>query len=298
MRLVTRGDLDGLTCAVLITTRENDRRDPARPSAGHHRQDGCPITGDDILANLPYQAGCGKWFDHHLLTESNERPPESFEGRYGLAPSAARVVYEYYIDAAPRAAEVRAAARRDRPPRLRPAHHRRRARPEGLHPARLHPRPAHRAGRVPGLLPEAGRLAQGSKPIEEIMELPEVQERVHADPRAGRRRSARRRSSTLAPRRQRGVHRLPRGEPAARGQPLPRLHAVPAGEHLRCACTGARSREHVAAGGGPLDLQPHQPHQRGQADVPLRRRRPPRRRAPACCRRRTPTRRSPRSSRP
>ncbi|HEY5908702.1 MAG TPA: exopolyphosphatase, partial [Vicinamibacteria bacterium] len=44
---------------------------------------------------------CGKWFDHHLLTESNERPPERFEGRYGLAPSAARVVFEYYIEKNP-----------------------------------------------------------------------------------------------------------------------------------------------------------------------------------------------------
>ena len=62
---------------------------------------GCAITDDDILANLPYQTGCGKWFDHHLLTESNERPPERFDGRYGLAPSAARMVYEYYLGRIP-----------------------------------------------------------------------------------------------------------------------------------------------------------------------------------------------------
>lgn len=96
MRLVTRGDLDGLTCAVLITSCE-----PIDEILLVHPQDitdkRLAIGGKDILANLPYRSGCGKWFDHHLLTESNERPPQHFEGRYGLAPSAARVVYEYYL---------------------------------------------------------------------------------------------------------------------------------------------------------------------------------------------------------
>jgi hypothetical protein len=96
MRLVTRGDLDGLTCAVLITSCE-----PVDEVVLIHPQDitdkRLGITGNDILANLPYHPGCGKWFDHHLLTDSNERPPDVFDGRYGLAPSAARVVYEYYL---------------------------------------------------------------------------------------------------------------------------------------------------------------------------------------------------------
>jgi hypothetical protein len=96
MRLVTRGDLDGLTCAVLITHCERIEEIMLL-----HPQDVTDkkfrATEDDILANLPYQAGCGKWFDHHLLTQSNERPPEKFDGRYALAPSAARVVYEYYV---------------------------------------------------------------------------------------------------------------------------------------------------------------------------------------------------------
>ncbi len=100
MRLVTRGDLDGLTCAVIITSCESiDEIELVHPQDITDRR--LAITEDDILANLPYQKGCGKWFDHHLLTESNQRPPESFDGRYGLAPSAARVVYEYYLDAHP-----------------------------------------------------------------------------------------------------------------------------------------------------------------------------------------------------
>jgi hypothetical protein len=95
MRLVTRGDLDGLTCAVLITTCE-----AIEEIALIHPQDitdkRFAVTEEDVLANLPYHPGCKKWFDHHLLTESNERPPHVFDGRYGLAPSAARMVFEYY----------------------------------------------------------------------------------------------------------------------------------------------------------------------------------------------------------
>jgi hypothetical protein len=101
MRLVTRGDLDGLACAVIITSCEQiDEIQLVHPQDITDRR--LAITKDDILANLPYQSGCGKWFDHHLLTESNERPPENFEGRYGLSPSAARVVYEYYAPKHPR----------------------------------------------------------------------------------------------------------------------------------------------------------------------------------------------------
>ena len=95
MRLVTRGDLDGLTCAVLITSCEDiDEIVLVHPQDITDKR--LHITEDDIIANLPYQTGVGKWFDHHLLTQSNERPPEGFDGRYGLAPSAARMVYEYY----------------------------------------------------------------------------------------------------------------------------------------------------------------------------------------------------------
>src|SRR5687767_7015495 len=96
MRLVTRADLDGLTCAVLITSAE-----PVDTIRLLHPQDitdkKVEITREDVLANLPYHPSCGKWFDHHLLTASNERPPYLFEGRYALAPSAARVVYDHYL---------------------------------------------------------------------------------------------------------------------------------------------------------------------------------------------------------
>jgi len=103
MRLVTRGDLDGLTSAVIITSSE-----AIEEVVLIHPQDitdkKFEVTSRDILANLPYHPKCGKWFDHHLLTQSNERPPEKFEGRYGLAPSAARVVFEYYVEKNPKIA--------------------------------------------------------------------------------------------------------------------------------------------------------------------------------------------------
>jgi nanoRNase/pAp phosphatase (c-di-AMP/oligoRNAs hydrolase) len=100
MRLVTRGDLDGLTSAVIITMKES-----IDDILLVHPQDitdkAVEIRHDDILANVPYDPRCGMWFDHHLLTDSNEKPPEQFEGRYRVAPSAARLVFEYYLDKYP-----------------------------------------------------------------------------------------------------------------------------------------------------------------------------------------------------
>ncbi|HEX7153744.1 MAG TPA: exopolyphosphatase [Thermoanaerobaculia bacterium] len=100
MRLVTRGDLDGLTSAVIITLKE-----PIDELLLVHPQDitdkKVEIRPTDILANVPYHPACGKWFDHHLLTDSNEKPPAEFDGAYGLAASAARLVYRYYLDRHP-----------------------------------------------------------------------------------------------------------------------------------------------------------------------------------------------------
>ena len=100
MRLVTRGDLDGLTSAVILTLEE-----PIDEIVLIHPQEitdrTFEVRGDDILANVPYDSRCGKWFDHHLLTPSNQTPPEHFDGKHALAPSAARLVYEYYMERHP-----------------------------------------------------------------------------------------------------------------------------------------------------------------------------------------------------
>lgn len=100
MRLVTRGDLDGLTSTVIITMKEQvDDLLLVHPQDITDKR--IEIGANDILANLPYDPRCGMWFDHHLLTDSNEKPPAEFKGRYRLAPSAARLVYEHYLELHP-----------------------------------------------------------------------------------------------------------------------------------------------------------------------------------------------------
>ena len=95
MRLVTRGDLDGLTCALFITSCEKvDGIELIHPQEMTDRK--FPVTGNDIIANLPYHPACGKWFDNHLVTDEGLMPKKGFAGKYGNAPSAARIVYEYY----------------------------------------------------------------------------------------------------------------------------------------------------------------------------------------------------------
>ncbi len=95
MRLVTRGDLDGLTCAVLLSL--NEEIDSISLIHPQDISDGrADIRPGDIIANLPYHPGCAMWFDHHLHTATPNIPEEAFRGVFAQAPSAARLVYEYY----------------------------------------------------------------------------------------------------------------------------------------------------------------------------------------------------------
>jgi nanoRNase/pAp phosphatase (c-di-AMP/oligoRNAs hydrolase) len=95
MRLVTRGDLDGVTSAVLITNMEKiDSIELIHPQDITDKK--FEITDNDIMSNLPYHPNCAMWFDHHELTESNEKPSENFKGSHSIAPSTARVIYDYY----------------------------------------------------------------------------------------------------------------------------------------------------------------------------------------------------------
>lgn len=95
MRLVTRADLDGLACALIIAEHEKlDDIVLVHPQEITDKK--ADIRQGDILANLPYHPNCSRWFDHHLLTASNEKPPPVFDGIYRLAPSAAELVWEYY----------------------------------------------------------------------------------------------------------------------------------------------------------------------------------------------------------
>jgi oligoribonuclease NrnB/cAMP/cGMP phosphodiesterase (DHH superfamily) len=95
VRLVTRGDLDGLTCAVLISQNEEiDALSLVHPQ--DITEGRFEVGADDIVANLPYDPRCGIWFDHHMHTATPAAPPPSFKGAFGQAPSAARLVYDYY----------------------------------------------------------------------------------------------------------------------------------------------------------------------------------------------------------
>ncbi len=100
MRLVARPDLDGLTCAVLLSHCETvDSYELVHPQQVRDRE--VVIGENDILVNMPYQPACGMWFDNHLLTDSQSTPPRDYRGRYGQAPSAARLVYEHYAPTHP-----------------------------------------------------------------------------------------------------------------------------------------------------------------------------------------------------
>ncbi len=93
MRLVTRSDFDGLVCAVLL--EEAGIVDAHFFCHPKDLQDGkIPIDKNDVLANAPYVEGCGLWFDHHASNIACA--PEQFEGAACPAPSAARVVWDYY----------------------------------------------------------------------------------------------------------------------------------------------------------------------------------------------------------
>jgi hypothetical protein len=101
MRLVTRADFDGLVCGALLTKFEPiDSYLFVEPK---FMQDGLvEIRAGDIIANLPYHPNCTLWFDHHVTNTTPDfaKPIMLGKGGFRLAPSAARVVYEYYKELA------------------------------------------------------------------------------------------------------------------------------------------------------------------------------------------------------
>ena len=94
MRLVTRSDFDGLVCAVL--SHHIGLISEYKFAHPKDLQDGIVEVGKgDILANVPYVKGCGMWFDHHS-SEHERLQDMDFTGVSKLAPSCARVIWEYY----------------------------------------------------------------------------------------------------------------------------------------------------------------------------------------------------------
>lgn len=95
MRLITRSDFDGLVCAMLF--KKMGMIEEMKFVHPKDVQDGLvEVTSNDILANLPFAPGCGLWFDHHSSELQRMGEPVSYVGETRIAPSAARVVYDYY----------------------------------------------------------------------------------------------------------------------------------------------------------------------------------------------------------
>ncbi|GET39045.1 exopolyphosphatase [Microseira wollei] len=93
-RLVTRSDFDGLACAILL--KELDLIDDIKFVHPKDMQDGkIEVTSRDITTNLPYVEGVGLAFDHHF---SETIRHETIKANHIIdpdSPSAARVVYNY-----------------------------------------------------------------------------------------------------------------------------------------------------------------------------------------------------------
>jgi len=95
MRLVTRSDFDGLICGVLL--KEAGIIDNILFVHPKDVQDGkVEVTADDVLANVPYAKGCGMWFDHHMSELERKAFPADYKGWSSPEKSCARVIYKHY----------------------------------------------------------------------------------------------------------------------------------------------------------------------------------------------------------
>ncbi len=96
-RLVTRSDFDGLACAMMLC--DLDLVDEIKFVHPKDVQDGkIELTKSDITTNLPYDPRVGLAFDHHESEMDRLKAIET-GGKLIIDPharSAARVVYDYY----------------------------------------------------------------------------------------------------------------------------------------------------------------------------------------------------------
>ncbi|MCK8061453.1 MULTISPECIES: exopolyphosphatase [unclassified Fusibacter] len=96
-RLITRSDFDGLVCAVLL--KDMGLIDDIKFVHPKDMQDGIiQVTEFDITTNLPYVSGAYLAFDHHLSETIRNQEVAENHIIDPNAPSAARVVYDYYKD--------------------------------------------------------------------------------------------------------------------------------------------------------------------------------------------------------
>lgn len=94
-RLITRSDMDGLVCAVLL--KELGIIDDISFAHPKDMQDGLVDVDDDVITtNLPYVEGVYMAIDHHASEASRVKGRPENHIIDPKAPSAARVVYDYF----------------------------------------------------------------------------------------------------------------------------------------------------------------------------------------------------------
>jgi hypothetical protein len=91
-RIVTRPDFDGVICAVLLKKALGESIPVAWTQPADVQGGIFTLHPQDVVANLPLTGKVGLWFDHHV-SNTTDIP---FTGAYCIAPSAARVVYDYF----------------------------------------------------------------------------------------------------------------------------------------------------------------------------------------------------------
>jgi oligoribonuclease NrnB/cAMP/cGMP phosphodiesterase (DHH superfamily) len=96
VRLLTRSDFDGSVCAAIL--QELEIVDEILYIHPKDLQDNkIDVSENDIIANVPFVEGCGLWFDHHSSEHERLDLDGKINGASERAPSAAHVIYNYYI---------------------------------------------------------------------------------------------------------------------------------------------------------------------------------------------------------
>lgn len=104
MRIVTRPDFDGIVCAVIILEAHEQDMSIIWLEPSQVQNGSAEIQSGDIMANLPLDTRCSVWFDHHVSNSDKldlhlaNRMNRRIEGAFRIAPSAAGVVYKYYME--------------------------------------------------------------------------------------------------------------------------------------------------------------------------------------------------------
>ncbi|MCK4944797.1 MAG: exopolyphosphatase [Alphaproteobacteria bacterium] len=94
-RLITRSDMDGITCAALL--KEIEMVSEIKFAHPKDMQDGTiEVTSNDIITNLPWHPAAHIVFDHHTSEEERNSTPAKNRVNDPSAPSAASVVYRHF----------------------------------------------------------------------------------------------------------------------------------------------------------------------------------------------------------